>query len=235
MPTGGRCQTMEPGPGGEYPGDVRVDLERVEQGDVEIPDHGPRDVVGPCAGTDEETCDEIVVIDRSSLGFISSAAGLREGEALLCDYHLNETLDGLTLDLSIGTEHTRSQEFEDRREQRSVMTDAVEAEAKQEATLEFYDTGEHSQFGKKAYVRMPTAAKSAIEQCEWEDCHQKAHAQRSASDTDLDNWMVYSVDLAAVDTVAAVLDSEGWTVDIDPEVLSAARQAAAQAAADDGE
>ena len=85
---------------------------------ADIPEHSAADTVGECAGTDEEECEEVVVIASQSLRFIASAANLPLHEALLCDAHLNEKLSGLTLDLSIGDGHTRSEEFEERREER---------------------------------------------------------------------------------------------------------------------
>jgi hypothetical protein len=224
-------QSDDAGAGDEYPGDVLLD----DTAGVDVPDHCARDVVGRCAGipehaTDEgegaRNCDEVVVIDRSSLGFIASAAGIGREEALLCDAHLNERLAGVTLDLSIGSAHTRSDEFEQAREERSAFADTAGADAKASEQVEIYDWGK-TEWGPKAYARLPPAAKSAIESCDWEDVHQKQHSQRSAADTDDAETIVFEIDLAAVDTVAALLDGEGWTVDVDEDVLRAARSAAA--------
>jgi hypothetical protein len=98
-----------------------------------VPEHGSGDAIGICSwghddGDDDVDCDEMCVIAQSSLHFISSAAGIPRRKALLCDEHLNARIAGVTLDLSIGGAHTRSEEFEEQRARRRGESDEADAD-----------------------------------------------------------------------------------------------------------
>ena len=107
----------------DQPGDVRLPAA------ADVPDHSAGDVVGECVGTDEDDCDEIVTIDRSSMHFIADAAGIPRKKALVCEKHQSMLLEGVTLDLSIGGAHTRSDDFEQQREERSLFGSDDDADA----------------------------------------------------------------------------------------------------------
>ena len=103
-------------------------------GGQSVPPHSASDAVGICSwsredGDDDESCSEMCVIAQSSIGFISSAAGISRENALLCDDHLNARIGGVTLDLSIGGAHTRSEEFEQQRKVRQGRVDDDQADS----------------------------------------------------------------------------------------------------------
>lgn len=158
-------------------------------------------------------CETEARIDSTSLNFITSASSLTEEEAKLCDRCLSETMEGLTFDLSIGSDHTRSKEFEQAREQRAKERKQGEIRAAQEASVielvDVYDDAEYDE--QKVEIEMPSEAKHDLKQLDWQLHHPKYDRSRGA----------WSVDLERVDEAVDHLRDEGWTVDVSPTVVDA--------------
>lgn len=159
---------------------------------------------------DCRNCDEPGAVDSTSLNFIMSATGWDREECLLCDDCLGEELEGLTLDLSIGSDHTRSEAFEEAREQRKEERERGRVEhAKQRGTVAFVGTFTDVEWGEeKVSVTMPSEAKEDLKDLPWELAHPKFNQSRK-------EW---TVDLAALEDAVEHMENLGWTTEVSPEV-----------------
>lgn len=165
------------------------------------------DVSGECAGED---CTTTATIDSSSIGFISSAAGIAREEALRCDACLSELLSDVTLDLSIGSAHTHSEEFEAQREQRKGMFTDEDDDEEEEAVAVLHDPHD-TKWGWKVFIDAPDSARQAITSLDHDRAHPAYHNQQGE----------FEVDLSAVDYVTETLPGEGYEVEVAPEVRRA--------------
>lgn len=153
-------------------------------------------------------CGEHDRIDSTSLNFITSSTSLNRDEALLCDGCLDDALEGLYLDLSIGGSHTRSKEFDADREKRQSDAEKV-AQAKEREEIRIYDTylDDDPDEGKieVAAIDMPSEAKADLKQCNW---------QLTKYEYD-DNRRCWRVKKSAVEMVVDELRRQGWDVDVE--------------------
>lgn len=162
-----------------------------------------RTITEECAAAE---CGRTVRIDSTSVGFISSAANIDREQAILCDEHLNELLDGTTLDLSIGGQHTRSEEFQEQREERSLFTDDDEAED-DDPDIVIYAPFEGN-MGWRAKVDAPDDADADVKQLS-QGATRWSYNQRKGT---------WTVALGSVDTATEHFEERGYGVEVEPEV-----------------
>lgn len=166
-----------------------------------------KDVAGVCAW---EECSEQVVIDSTSLDFIASAAHLDREEALLCDEHLNERIGGVTLDLSIGSGHTRSEEFEEATSGSTFVDDDEDPDPHDRDAVVRVHSPHDSEHGPKVVLDAPDGARDAIARLDHDTTNRAFDSQRQS----------YTVDCttASVDHVTETLPGHGWEVEVATEV-----------------
>lgn len=149
-----------------------------------------------------------------NIKYLTTITGLDIEDLKFCTDHLNEALEGITLDLSIGSAHTRSEEFQAQREQRKQQRREGEelAEAKQRETIRlgraFYDdrTGEgiEGEYGETVVIEMPKIAKEELKELGWQATHRRWDDERQ----------VWLADANRVDMVKDHMESKGWTVEV---------------------
>lgn len=155
-------------------------------------------------------CGEPDRIDSTSLNFITSISPLNRDEAKLCDECLSDELSGMHLDLSIGGQHTQSQQFEAMRERRQQDADQrFEAMQQPVEFQEVYVVDDPSDGEIDAVmVAGPSEA--------WTDIKELSTPYvRFSKDEDND---CHRIALRAALDVKNHLEDRGWTVHVGPDV-----------------
>lgn len=161
-------------------------------------------------------CGEPDAIDSSSLNFITSISGLDRDEVLVCDAHLQEKLEGVTLDLSIGGSHTRSEEFQRKREERQQRRKENEMrEVKDAVTIEVGGVFRSTEWDEyKAVIDAPTEAKTDIKALDFDVTKRKY-------DEGKQGWTVV---VEAVPRVVRHLEGREWEVRVGREAIEVAER-----------
>lgn len=149
-------------------------------------------------------------IARQSVDMIASATGWDREDCLLCDHCLSEALEGVTLDLSIGGGHTRSEEFKQQREERKRQRNADEIAAVQDASVVTFTERfvDDDRDVERVAVDMPSEAKHDLKQLQTSIAHPEYDRGRQA----------WAVDATALEDAVDLLREQGWTVDVDVDV-----------------
>lgn len=152
-------------------------------------------------------CGTASAIDSTSLNFIENATGWEREDCMLCDDCLGEELQGVTIDLSIGSDHTRSDEFEQQRKERKRQREQGKIEhAKQSSVITFTERFYDDEWDEdKVAIELPSEAKHDLKQLETELYHPKFDRSRMC-------WTITAHD---VDAAAEHLRDQGWTVDVE--------------------
>jgi hypothetical protein len=137
--------------------------------------------------------------------WLTGITGLDREELHYCEKHLGEAIDGVTIDLSIGSAHTRSEEFEADRERRQNEEEIREAKT---AYAVRFARILQTQDGAAVALKMPSEAKHELK-----ELGKQATGRRYLEERD-----VWVVDQHAAPDAADHLKKRGWDVEVAPEV-----------------
>lgn len=158
-------------------------------------------------------CGEPAAIDN--MDYLMNITGLDREELKYCSDHITTAIEGVTLDLSIGGAHTRSEKFQALRAQRK--RDKRHGEEVQEAknreavvlTRVIYDerVGDHMtrEYGESLVIEMPKLAKEDLKELGWQASHRRWDDER-------DVWLA---DADRVRMIQEHMESKGWRVVVD--------------------
>lgn len=159
----------------------------------------------------EFTCRECGAESRiGNMDWLTSITGKEPEELFYCDAHLNDALEGVVLDLSIGGDHTRSREFEAQREQRRAQrNEGNVARAKEIHPITFVAVFHDDEWDEdKIEIEMPGEAKTDLKQLKFQLTHRKYDQQRQS----------WTIDASALDRAVEHMEQHGWTVEVAPTV-----------------